>query len=222
MHRPPPGAQRDIAASRDITERSACGIVTGLTAASYVLKGKTAAATATRSRRTSVAGPASQEPVTGEVLSSPRGAGAGLQLTGTGPAWGNRSRACIHTPGGARRRAARPASSGQRPVMDPDTGVLPGPDSHAVKISGCAFRYRPVTGCWYPRRRKYRPSTSRSALARVTPPSYQAQQPRTAADSKARGGGIAGTRHAVNITLLRSPPDMAVTAEGSRLPAFRL
>jgi hypothetical protein len=40
VHRPPPGAQRDIAASRDITERSACGIVTGLTVASYVLKGK--------------------------------------------------------------------------------------------------------------------------------------------------------------------------------------
>jgi hypothetical protein len=38
--------------------------------------------------------------------------------------------------------------------MDPDTGVLPGPDSHtnicreqlAVKISGCAFRCCPVTG----------------------------------------------------------------------------
>jgi hypothetical protein len=33
-HRPPPGAQlRDIAASLGITERSACGIVTGLTTA---------------------------------------------------------------------------------------------------------------------------------------------------------------------------------------------
>jgi hypothetical protein len=38
--------------------------------------------------------------------------------------------------------------------MDPDTGVVPGPDSHtnicreqlAVKISGCAFRCCPVTG----------------------------------------------------------------------------
>jgi hypothetical protein len=38
-HHPPRGAQlRDIAASLGITERSACGIVTGLTTASYVIK----------------------------------------------------------------------------------------------------------------------------------------------------------------------------------------
>jgi hypothetical protein len=61
----------------------------------------------------------------------------------------------MHTPpADAQLRAARPASPGQKPVMDPDTGVLPGPDSHtnmcreqhAVKISGCAFRCCPVTG----------------------------------------------------------------------------
>src|SRR6266513_193156 len=67
---------------------------------------------------------------------------------------------------------------------------------------------------WYRRRKKHRPSTSQCAPASLTPPPYQAQQPATAADSKARGGSIAGTRHTVNITLLRSPPDIAVTAGG--------
>jgi hypothetical protein len=43
---------RDIAAGVGITERSAYGIVTGLAAAGYVVSGKTAAATATRSRPT--------------------------------------------------------------------------------------------------------------------------------------------------------------------------
>jgi DNA-binding MarR family transcriptional regulator len=48
-----PGARlRDIAARLDITERSACGIVAGLTAAGYVIKQKDGPATATRSRRT--------------------------------------------------------------------------------------------------------------------------------------------------------------------------
>ena len=49
-----PGARpRDIAASLDITERSAHGIVTDLTAAGYVIKQKGGRATATRSRPTS-------------------------------------------------------------------------------------------------------------------------------------------------------------------------
>jgi DNA-binding MarR family transcriptional regulator len=49
-----PGVRlRDIAASLGITERSAYGIVTDLTAAGYVTSRKTAAATATRSRHTS-------------------------------------------------------------------------------------------------------------------------------------------------------------------------
>jgi hypothetical protein len=53
-HRPPPGAQqRDIAASLGITERSACGIVTGLTTASCVIKQNDGRPTAARSRRTS-------------------------------------------------------------------------------------------------------------------------------------------------------------------------
>jgi hypothetical protein len=41
VRRPPPGAQlREVGASRGITERSAWSIVTGLTVASYVIKGK--------------------------------------------------------------------------------------------------------------------------------------------------------------------------------------
>ena len=49
-----PGVRlRDIAASLDITERSACGIVTGLTATGYGVKQKDAAATGIRSRHTS-------------------------------------------------------------------------------------------------------------------------------------------------------------------------
>src|SRR5690348_9150715 len=67
---------------------------------------------------------------------------------------------------------------------------------------------------WYPRRKKHRPSTSQCALASLTPPSYQAQQPTTAADSKPGAGGIAETRDTGNITLLRSPSDVAVTAGG--------
>ena len=44
-----PGARfRDIAAGPGSTGRSACGIVTGLTAAGYAAKQKTAAATAAR------------------------------------------------------------------------------------------------------------------------------------------------------------------------------
>jgi DNA-binding MarR family transcriptional regulator len=49
-----PGARRrDIAASLGITERTAYGIVTDLAESGYVVKQKTAAATATRSRHTS-------------------------------------------------------------------------------------------------------------------------------------------------------------------------
>ena len=45
-------ARLDIAVRLDITERSAHGIITDLTAAGYLVKQRTAAATATRSRRT--------------------------------------------------------------------------------------------------------------------------------------------------------------------------
>ena len=83
-----PGARlRDIAASVDITERSAHGIVTDLTAASYVIKQKDG-----RRNRYQIQAhlplpePASQEPAIGEVLALLAGAGARLQLTGTRPA----------------------------------------------------------------------------------------------------------------------------------------
>ena len=49
-----PGVRlRDIAASLNITERSAFGIITDLAEAGYVIKERAAAATATTSRRTS-------------------------------------------------------------------------------------------------------------------------------------------------------------------------
>ena len=60
-----PGARlRDIAASLDITERSACGIVTDLTAPGYP----------------------PPPPAIGEVLALPAGTSARLQVTRTGPA----------------------------------------------------------------------------------------------------------------------------------------
>jgi hypothetical protein len=83
-----PGTRlRDIAASVDITERSAHGIVTDLTAASYVIKQKDG-----RRNRYQIQAhlplpePATQEPAIGEVLALLAGAGARLQLTGTRPA----------------------------------------------------------------------------------------------------------------------------------------
>jgi hypothetical protein len=83
-----PGTRlRDIAASVDITERSAHGIVTDLTAADYVIKQKDG-----RRNRYQIQAhlplpePATQEPAIGEVLALLAGAGARLQLTGTRPA----------------------------------------------------------------------------------------------------------------------------------------
>ena len=83
-----PGARlRDIAASVGITERSAFGIVTDLTAAGYVVKQKDG-----RRNRYQIQAhlplpePASQEPAIGDVLALLAGANAGQQLTGTRPA----------------------------------------------------------------------------------------------------------------------------------------
>jgi hypothetical protein len=83
-----PGARlRDIAASLDITERSAHGIVTDLTAAGYVVKQKDG-----RRNRYQIQAhlplpePATQEPAIGDVLALLAGTGARLQPTGTGPA----------------------------------------------------------------------------------------------------------------------------------------
>ena len=78
---------RDIAASLGITERSAYGIVADLTAAGYVVKQEDG-----RRNRYQIQAhlplpePASQEPAIGDVLALLAGAGARLQLTGTGPA----------------------------------------------------------------------------------------------------------------------------------------
>ena len=83
-----PGTRlRDIAASVDITERSAYGIVAGLTAAGYVIKQKDG-----RRNRYQIQAnlplpePATQEPAIGEVLALLAGADARLQPTGTRPA----------------------------------------------------------------------------------------------------------------------------------------
>jgi len=83
-----PGARlRDIAASLDITERSAHAIVTDLTAAGYVIKHKDG-----RRNRYQIQAhlplpePATQEPAIGDVLALLAGAGARRQPTGTGPA----------------------------------------------------------------------------------------------------------------------------------------
>ena len=83
-----PGVRlRDLAASLDITERSAHGIVTDLTAAGYVIKQKDG-----RRNRYQIQAhlplpePATQEPAIGDVLALLAGAGARLQPTGTGPA----------------------------------------------------------------------------------------------------------------------------------------
>ena len=78
---------RDIAASLDITERSACGIVTDLTAAGYVVKQKDG-----RRNRYQIQAhlplpeTASRQPAIGEVLALPAGTSARLQVTRTGPA----------------------------------------------------------------------------------------------------------------------------------------
>jgi len=83
----PAAPLRDIAASLGITERSAYGIVTGLTADGYVAKHKDG-----RRNRYQIQAhlplpePASQEPAIGEALALLAGAGAGQQLTGTRPA----------------------------------------------------------------------------------------------------------------------------------------
>ena len=81
-----PGARlRDIAASLDITERSAHGIVTDLTAAGYVIKQKDGRRNRYQIQAHLLPEPATQEPAIGEVLALLAGAGARLQLTGTGP-----------------------------------------------------------------------------------------------------------------------------------------
>jgi hypothetical protein len=84
-----PGVRlRDIAASLGITERSAYGIVTDLTAAGYVVKQKDG-----RRNRYQIQAhlplpePASQGPAIGQVLALLAGVGKESQgLTGTGPA----------------------------------------------------------------------------------------------------------------------------------------
>jgi hypothetical protein len=82
----PAARPRGIAASLDITERSAHGIVTDLTAAGYVIKQKEGRRNCYQIQaHLPIPEPASQEPAIGEVLALLAGAGARLQLTGPGP-----------------------------------------------------------------------------------------------------------------------------------------
>jgi hypothetical protein len=80
---------RDIAATVGITERSAYGIVTDLTAAGYAVKQKDG-----RRNRYQIQAhmplpePTSQQPAIGEVLTLLAGASAGRQLSGGNPAEG--------------------------------------------------------------------------------------------------------------------------------------
>jgi hypothetical protein len=83
-----PGVRlRDIAASLDITERSAHGIITDLTTAGYTVKQKDG-----RRNRYQIQAhmplpePTSQQPAIGEVLALLARVGAGRQLTGGNPA----------------------------------------------------------------------------------------------------------------------------------------
>ena len=76
VHRSHPGARpRDIAASLDITERSAHGIVTDLTAAGYVIKQKDGRRNCYQIQaHLPLPEPATQEPAIGEVLALLAGA----------------------------------------------------------------------------------------------------------------------------------------------------
>src|SRR5258707_13604479 len=83
-----PGARlRDIAASLDITERTAHAIVTDLTAAGYVLRQKDG-----RRNRYQIQAhlpppePATRQPAIGQALALPAGPGASLPLPRPGPA----------------------------------------------------------------------------------------------------------------------------------------
>jgi hypothetical protein len=130
-----PGARpRHIAAGLGSTERSAHGIVTDLTAAGYVIKHKDGRRTRCQVQaRLPLPEPATGEPAIGEVLALLAGAGPRLRLTGPGQAEATAAeRACRHPADGPRRQPGT-ASSGHRPLMDPEPGVLPGPGRSSGK-----------------------------------------------------------------------------------------
>src|SRR5258708_986920 len=127
-----PGARpRDIAASLDITDRSAHGIVTDLPAASYVIKQKDGRRNCYQIQaHLPLPEPATQEPAIGEVLALLAGAGARLRWPGPGQAEVRAAeRACRHA--GRRPAPGSPARLiGQRSAMDPDTVLGPGLSSN--------------------------------------------------------------------------------------------
>ena len=120
-----PGARlRDIAASLDITGRTAHGIVTDLTPSRL---GDQAERRPPQPLPDPGPPPAArtptQEPAIGEVLALLAGAGARLRWPGPDQAEATAAeRACTHPPQTPGARQPGPASSGHRPLMDPDTG----------------------------------------------------------------------------------------------------
>jgi len=86
LARDPGGRLRDIAASLGITERSAHGIVTDLTAAGYVIKQKDGRRNRYQVQaRLPLPEPAAQEPAIGEVPRPARGRRRQAALAGPGP-----------------------------------------------------------------------------------------------------------------------------------------
>ena len=136
-----PGARlRDIAASLDITERTAHGIVTDLTEAGYVVKEKDG-----RRNRYQIQAhlplpePGTREPAVGEVLAVLLGSTDGLagpaalDRTGGRPADGAdvvSARAGGHGVPGGQQNEDRPGAD------RPEGGLLPGDHGHAGAAGG--------------------------------------------------------------------------------------
>jgi hypothetical protein len=110
---------RDIAASLGITERSAHGIVTDLTAAGYVIKQKDGRRNPQRVPDPGpppLPEPATQEPAIGEVLALLAGAGARLRWPGPDQAEATAAeRACTHPADGRRRVSPGPPHPARGP-----------------------------------------------------------------------------------------------------------
>jgi hypothetical protein len=139
-----PGARlRDIAASLDITERTAQGILTDLTAVGYVVKEKDG-----RRNRYQIQAhrprpePGTREPVVGEVLAVLLGSTDGLagpaglaaaDRTGGGPVDG----ADVVTAGVGGHGVSGGRVEDDRPGADrPEGGLLPGEHGHAGAAGG--------------------------------------------------------------------------------------
>jgi hypothetical protein len=131
-----PGVRlRDIAASLDITERGAFGIVTDLVEAGYVIKEKDG-----RRNRYHIQAhlplpePTSQERTVGEVLAL---------LGGTGPAASRKATAAAGTPGSGRDGQRPMAKTGAGRAAGEPRGVGPRPESPRSAAPGGRRQARP-------------------------------------------------------------------------------